>query len=364
MKKLLIIGPVPPPIHGESVAINSIIESEDIKSRYRLHILDTNRKNVKQAGKFSLKKIFQDVFLIIKLFMMLIFNKIDIMYLSISQTRLGLIRDLMMLRLGNYFCKKTITHLHGNNLGHVLDNLSEREFRFAKKTLKTVDVGIVLEKSLVDNYRGLVRCIEVVPNGIDGNFITSEDIKTYMKNDDFSIIYLSNLMKEKGYRELIQAVIELVKEGYNLKLNLAGAVHNHEEFERIWERVTAEGMNSKIIYQGIVTGEEKKEMLLNSHVMILPSNYSIEGQPISIIEGMAAGLPIISTNRGAIPDLVKGNGIIIDQGSVTLLKQNILKLVEDKDLLDRLSNNSRVRFQAEYTLGHYIGKIIQILNRN
>ena len=71
MKKLLVIGPVPPPIHGESVAINSIIESEDIKSSYTLHILDTNRKNVKQAGKFSLKKIVQDVLLIIKLFMML-----------------------------------------------------------------------------------------------------------------------------------------------------------------------------------------------------------------------------------------------------------------------------------------------------
>lgn len=88
---------------------------------------------------------------------------------------------------------------------YLKENLSSR------KNSKTVDVGIVLEKSLVDNYRGLVRCVEVVPNGIDENFITSEDIKTYMKNDGFSIIYLSNLMKEKGYMELIQAVIELVK---------------------------------------------------------------------------------------------------------------------------------------------------------
>ena len=54
---------------------------------------------------------------------------------------------------------------------YLKENLSSR------KNSKTVDVGIVLEKSLVDNYRGLVRCVEVVPNGIDENFITSEDIK-------------------------------------------------------------------------------------------------------------------------------------------------------------------------------------------
>lgn len=98
--------------------------------------------------------------------------------------------------------------------------------------------------------------------------------------------------------------------------------------------------------------------------MILPSNYPIEGQPISIIEGMAAGLPIISTNRGAIPDLVEDNGIIIEQGNIESIKQSILKLINDKDLLDRYASNSRLRFQREYTMKQYIGKIIQILDRN
>ncbi|BCD32269.1 hypothetical protein BC30102_5305 [Bacillus cereus] len=52
MKKILVIGPVPPPIHGESVAINSIIQSADIKRKYNVNILDTNRKNVKKQGNF------------------------------------------------------------------------------------------------------------------------------------------------------------------------------------------------------------------------------------------------------------------------------------------------------------------------
>ncbi|WP_220788189.1 hypothetical protein [Bacillus paramobilis] len=66
MKKILVIGPVPPPIHGESVAINSIIQSADIKRKYNVNILDTNRKNVKKAGKFSVGKILNDLFLIVK----------------------------------------------------------------------------------------------------------------------------------------------------------------------------------------------------------------------------------------------------------------------------------------------------------
>ncbi|AYF09189.1 MULTISPECIES: glycosyltransferase family 4 protein [Bacillus] len=364
MKKILVIGPVPPPIHGESVAINSIIQSADIKRKYNVNILDTNRKNVKKAGKFSVGKILNDLFLIVKLFKILLFSKIDIMYLSISQTKLGLIRDLIMLVLGNHFCQKTVTHLHGNNLGHVLDNLSNREFRFAKKVLGNVSVGIVLEKSLISNYRGLVKCVEIVPNGIDENFIKEEEKSTYQKNDYFRIVYLSNLMKEKGYIELVKAVMDLTKEGYKLKLDLAGGIHDQEEFNEIWRCIEEKNLNAFITYKGIVTGQEKKELLLKSHVMILPSNYPIEGQPISIIEGMAAGLPIISTNRGAIPDLVEDNGIIIEQGNIESIKQSILKLINDKDLLDRYASNSRLRFQREYTMKQYIGKIIQILDRN
>lgn len=364
MKKILVIGPVPPPIHGESVAINSIIQSVDIKCKYNIDILDTNRKNVKKAGKFSVRKIFNDIFLIVNLFRILLFSKVDIMYLSISQTRLGLIRDLIMLVLGNRFCQKTITHLHGNNLGYVLDNLSNREFKFAKRVLGNVDVGIVLEKSLVSNYRGLVKCVEIVPNGIDEDFIKEEDKTIYQKDDCFKIVYLSNLMREKGYTELIRAVMDLIKEGYKLRMDLAGGIHNQEEFNEIWRCIEENNLGSFITYKGIVTGQEKKELLLKSHVMILPSNYLIEGQPISIIEGMAAGLPIISTNRGAIPDLVEDNGIIIEQGNIESIKQSILKLMNDKDLLDRYASNSKSRFQKKYTMKHYIGKIIQILDRN
>lgn len=365
MKNLLIIGPLPPPIHGESLALKAVEESEEMKSNYNINTLNTNRKVVENAGRFSFKKIYEDVICILKLFYLTFFTKIEIVYISISQTKLGLFRDCIFIFICCLKNKKIITHLHGNNLGNVIDSLNKFEKYFVKKSLAKVHTGIVLGKTLKDNYRGLVENIEVVSNGVDKEFITDDELINKNNNKkSLRILYLSNLIESKGYIELINAVMALLKEHYDISLILAGQIYNPKKFDEIWNEVCLNSFEERIKYIGIVSGTKKKELLIHSDVFVLPTSYKIEGQPLSIIEAMAAGNIIISSNKGCIPDMIEDNGYILEDPSALAIEETLHRILENTENRKKMGRNSREVYLKRYTLDKYIKKLSDIFAKN
>ncbi|MED5099948.1 glycosyltransferase family 4 protein [Niallia circulans] len=367
VKKLLIIGPIPPPIHGESMALNSVLKSKLINKAMLIEVLNTSKNDFQSAGKISVKRLYIDGMNILKLAKWTFRNQKQIVYLSISQTKLGLIRDSIFILVAKLNKNKVITHLHGNNLGNTIDSLSPFIKKvLIKKAFKKINCGIILGRGLEDNYKGLIENIKIVPNGINENFITNTEYKNKKKEEGYlNIIYLSNLMKDKGYKLLIDCTIELLKNNYKINLKLAGAVEDKNEFEELMAKVQLEGYENFITYKGIVADEEKKKLLLASDIMILPTTYKIEGQPLSIIEGMSAGLPIISSERGVIPDLIQNNGILLSETpTLDELKVAIEQLYNNKEYMEELSLNSRKRFISNYTEMHYHNELLTIFNDN
>ncbi|MBY0091556.1 glycosyltransferase family 4 protein [Priestia aryabhattai] len=360
MKKIMVVGPIPPPIHGESLALDNLIKSDEINDSFTIKVINTNRKNVNSAGKFSINKFFQDIIIIYKIFR----EQADIMYISISQTKLGLLRDLLIINLSQKKSCKIVTHLHGNNLGNTIDSLTNLEKKLAKHVLSKVNSAIVLGERLVSNYRGMVNDVNVIRNGISEDYIDYNEFEVAMleKKDKktLKIIYLSNLIESKGFLIAAKAVIELIKEGYQIELILAGAVHDNEKYEELLKIIKENNCKEIIKYIGIVTGEKKKGLLLNADIMLLPTYYKVEGQPISIIEGMAAGLPIISTNIGCIDEMIKDNGFLLEDSTVPKVREALRKLIEDKNLRIECSYNSRNRFEKYYCLDKYISGIKNI----
>ncbi|WP_052500320.1 glycosyltransferase family 4 protein [Priestia megaterium] len=363
MDKMLVIGPVPPPIHGESLAVHSVVKSDLLNRNYHISLINTNKLNVTNAGKFSIGKVLKDIKILQQVFANVFMRKKDICYISISQTRLGLLRDLVIILLCSLRSKKIIAHLHGNNLGNVIDKMSRCERTLVKNIFKKIDSGIVLGNGLKNNFKGFTKSIKVVANGVDGNYITDEELNSKEKDTEFiDIVYLSNLLESKGYQYLIEAVASLIEEGENVRLTLAGAIFNQEKFDMIWNTVKDRRLEERIKHLGVVDGIKKKQLLLSSDIMVLPTNYPIEGQPVSIIEGMAAGLPIIATKRGSIPDLITNNGILIETGSTHLVKKTLSSLINNPKELKNMSKNSRENFLNNFTLEKNIKKIQVVIS--
>ena len=183
--------------------------------------------------------------------------------------------------------------------------------RIIKKSLDTLSGVIVLGESLRRMFRGIVpdEKIFVCPNGVEEHIFASEEevrekTKRWEKDETVRIIYLSNLMKDKGILDLFDAVTILKSKGTKVHLDIAGAIE-----PGIKDTVEAhlENLKTEATYHGVVTGENKKQLLLKNYIFCLPTYYPNEGQPISILEGMANGCAILTTDQGGIKDIVNEN---------------------------------------------------------
>lgn len=144
------------------------------------------------------------------------------------------------------------------------------------------------------------------------------------------LVFMGSIDQRKGILDLLY-VLEEIKQ-YDYILHICGAIKDESiraEFDSLCKK-----LGDKVIFEGYVTGERKTQLLLNSDILILPS-YG-EGMPIVIMEGMACGCSIISTNVGAIPEIIEErNGELIEPGDIEALKIAITKRLTDRTLLKK-----------------------------
>ena len=351
MSKICFLAQFPPPIHGLSKAVETLYNSTALKNEF-----ETDAINLTCNKKF-IKNVFR-----------LIRDKSDLYYFTISQTRGGNIRDLLILWIIRMKRKKCVVHLHGGYYRVLVDNVLGPVQRKANyKAISIIDLAIVLGQSFKHIFEGMLpdEKIVAVPNCADDEVVISNEefarkIKEGKTRSIKRILYLSNMIETKGYRaalQLAKAEKQWVEEGKSPRFHFefAGAFFDSQE-QRYFEQYIAENsLDSVLTYYGVVSGKDKRNLLKQADWLVLPTRYPREGQPICILEGMANGLAIISTDYAGIPDLVKDgeNGILI-QDSDCLPK---LEEIYAANLADMQEQNREIAL-CEYTQEKYISRMI------
>jgi len=144
----------------------------------------------------------------------------------------------------------------------------------------------------------------IVSHGINLNFINEpkvqKDIKSYSYENPYKLLYVSTVTVYKHQWNIAKAVIRLRDEGYPITLELVGG-KTKESFVKL-EEVLAQDINNIITYRGLIPYEELASIYKNADGFIFGS--SCENQPIILLEAMSAGLPIISSNMGPMPEVL------------------------------------------------------------
>lgn len=306
-KKICFIAQFPPPIHGLSKAVETLYNS-NLTEEFEFMKVDIT-KNKRLVG--NLKAIWK--------------SKADLFYFTLSQTKFGNIRDLIILKLLRLKKKNCLIHLHGGYYRKLVDNDMlgwQRKMNYT--AIKNLAGVIVLSPSLKYIFQGMIEeeKIFVVPNCVDDEFLISDaDFEEKMNGIEHKevlhVLYLSNFIRSKGYLtvlEIAKLEKELIATGAKkwLHFNFAGSFFENTERE-IFENYIYENKLEEIItYHGIVSGQRKKDLLKHCEISILPTRYPNEGQPISILEAMGNGMVIITTDHAGIPDIVVNdvNGIV------------------------------------------------------
>lgn len=309
--------------------------------KYDLHLLKTNY--YKDKGLFFEVLIFLRSFF--KAIYISVFKEIGIFHIH-SSAKTSFYRKSFFILLGKIMQKKIILHLHSSDFYNFF--LADRVV--VNFILPMCDCAVVLctdwENRLTDKFPKS----RIVKIENPHEFLTRNAPYIERFNKKFTVLFVGFFIESKGIRDLIKLALEIKMRGRNdIVIQLAGKgdLEGH-----IRNEIESKKLNDVIDLVGWISGAEKIAMYSNADVFILPS-YK-EGMPISILEAMAYGLPIISTNIAGIPDIVENgkNGFLYNPGDVTGYLLGIEELISRKDLRERIyyENISRVKSNTKESI--------------
>lgn len=193
--------------------------------------------------------------------------------------------------------------------------------------------------------------ITVIPNGINIEYFDSistdpELKKSFnIKPDDFVIICVANLHINKGHKYLLEAFENVYPENKNIKLLLVG---DGDEKERLQKQIENYQSKNNVLFLGKRTDIPK--LLKISDIFVLPTMF--EGMSNAIMEAMACGLPVITTDIPENRVLVENNinGLLVPIRDSSALIQTIRKMGENPEIRKRLSEEAKITIKNSFSL--------------
>jgi glycosyltransferase involved in cell wall biosynthesis len=360
---VLIVGPTPPPYHGVAMAIQTLLDSKLHESFEVLHLDLADRRGIGHVNKPD----FHDVVLFIRqwfrLLRLLFRYRPRIMYFVLSQSTIGVLRDSLFVWPARLFGAKVVAHLHGAGFQ---DWFVHRWFPmrwYVRALMKTIARAIVLGESLRSQFQGLVAPghIAVVPNGIPDCGVGCTG--TFRLRRRWRVLYLNTLNKMKGALVLLEAIALMAQQRADIEFVFAGPWSHDEHRREADAYIAAHQLAACITFTGQVAGEEKRALLHSADLFVFPGIQQ-EGQPLVVLEAMAAGLPILFTNRGCLGETLRDgeSGIEVPVGDAGALAAQIQRVLCRPDEMRRIGASARIKFEQEYTLDRHLNRMIALFD--
>jgi glycosyltransferase involved in cell wall biosynthesis len=218
-----------------------------------------------------------------------------------------------------------------------------------------VDGQIVLGESLRSLFAGILppERLHVVPNGKDIAYPPRPPADGRLR-----IVYLANMLRTKGVLDVLHAVPAVAAACPEAEFVFAGA-WEEPVLRREIETFLAANPALPIRWVGATGGKDKSDLLNRADIFAFPTYYPPEGHPWVIVEAMAAGLPIISTDQGAILESVHdgANGFIVPKRDPRAVAERIITLARDPALRARMGRESRRLYEAEFTEARMVARL-------
>jgi len=312
--RILFIGPLPEPITGQSLACQVLYNF--LSERHQVQLVNLSKGGFRQ-GINSISRIIE-VFLIVWQVWRSC-AKVDVVYFTVSESRAGNAKDLLIFLVCWPILSRMVIHLHGGAGMRRIMGTSGFVRALNGFFLRRLGAVIVLGRSLRDIYSSQVPSerLYVIPNFAQDELFACRDqvVAKFSNQVPLRLLFLSNLLPGKGHLELAQAYSCLDQDQQAaITIDFAGSFEDDSQREIFLSLIIGfPGLK----YHGKVLGGAKLELFKQAHVFCLPTYYPYEGQPISILEAYASGCAVLTTAHSGISDIFSDgkNGLQVEPRS-------------------------------------------------
>jgi len=358
--KILFLVQLPPPVHGVSMMNQITVNNPGMLDYFRTNTVLLNyTSEIKGIGKFTFKKLFS-FFRIYRNILKLIFSfKPDLIYFTLTPTGISFYRDAIIVFLLKRTKAKIVYHLHGKGIYNKTKH-SKINRTIYKLVLRNTYI-IHLSESLKEDIFFVNDKVKsyIVPNGINSTLYKKGG--NHKISEKRNLLFLSNLAENKGVIMFLNACKFLKTQGVSFSANIVGRETTLISKKEIEGLITKLDLDNEIDYLGPKYNIEKEVVLANSDIFVFPT-YN-DCFPLVLLEALKYGLPVISTNEGAIGEIIDNNknGFIINRKDQECLNRKLKELVLDDEKIKLFSKNAKEKFSKYYTTKSYEDNMLSVL---
>ena len=359
--KVLVFGPLQPPevACGISSAVRAFAGSQ-VRNFYNIELISTFRP---QRERNLLQRIAFGMWLTIKTAFRVASSGAALADIHTVSDRNLLSHAAIMFgtRLAG---RPAMLRIHGGDFHQVFEKAGGFNRMLIRLILRSATRVIVLSEWWRSRIAAIEprTAIEVIPNSVDCQAFKRLGSRPYRKCR--RILFLANFCERKGHFDALDAISKLAANYSDIVLALAGEDRDYGTRKRIECEAERLGIQHQIEFLGTVSGESKDQAIRDADILILPSH--TENMPVSIMEGMAAALPVIATRVGAVSEMIEDGetGFLIESRDSDALAQCLERLFCDINLAHQIGQNAqrhaRATWDANVVAEHSIALYVRV----
>ncbi|WP_170289117.1 glycosyltransferase family 4 protein [Massilia sp. YMA4] len=333
MKKIVMIGTHFSTMGGISSVVN-VYRAAKLFERYPIRYIATHR----DGG--PLTKLRVAIVALLTFLGLLLTGQVALVHLHVS-SRASFWRKLPFFALSNTLGIPTIVHLHSGEFHLFYGKQSARRQRLIRYVFDNASRVIVLSEKWKEWLQTISSNQHI--HAIYNPVLVPDWSRDAAAAPAKRLLVLGRLGKLKGSYDLMAALAQLGDPAVRLSMGGDG------ELDQVRQRAVELGVGAQLNLLGWVVGADKERALREADVYLLPS-YN-EGLPMSVLEAMAYGLPVITTPVGGIPEAVTDGveGFLIQPGDVAALSARIATLLADPELARRMGQAARQKIVSTFS---------------
>jgi glycosyltransferase involved in cell wall biosynthesis len=362
--RLLLIGPLPPPQGGVQLVID--MQRRSVLARdFELHVVDTSKRQLRWAVENpTWRTPLYFVRDLTRLLRMLVRVRPDVALIHAAPS-LSFLRDWAFMAIARIAGVKVICHYHGT-LHARFPSAQSRTGRALGRLLMSAAHRVIVLSPAYQQEMGKAwkRDLAWAPNMADVALFRGLSAGTpvpWLAPGQRAVLFVGRLSAPKGIYDLFDAIPLVIARCPGTKFVLVGVAESAAMEPVIRSAAERRGIAAHIAFLGSRDSRGKGIAFVTSHMIVVPS--WTEAFPLVIPEAMAAGLPVIATRVGAIPEFVKDgeDGFLVAPRDAPALADRVCRLLEDEALRQRISERVHARAQREFAIDVGCAKVAEVV---
>jgi glycosyltransferase involved in cell wall biosynthesis len=363
-RRVLVVGPVPPPLHGVTVMTAALLEGAGATDLELIHLDTSDHRDMENVGEFDLRNVTLALRHAARFTRTLRQARPDLVYLPLSQALAGITRDAAFLVAARLFSVPVVVHAHGAQYQAFYGRMPAVVQGLLAFAMARVRLIVVLAESLRPQFHGWAAApdgIEVVPNGVRDEWPGGPPRRA--PHEGGTVLMLGALLPQKGLLDVLDAAAIVLAAVPAARFVFAGQpLWDQDTTARVNAALRRPGVETATCFAGAVGTDERRRLLEAADVVVFAPRWD-EGQGLVVIEAMSAGLPVVVTASGGLAETVRDGveAIVVPRQDPEAVAAAIVELLRDPALRESMGQAARERYESLYTLERWVARMSELL---